>query len=101
MHSPREIDDARYAHLRGSSEPSLENLIRWERIKLWDAAQEAMGLIEDRAPATEDEAEALWGDQEFATLRETMKKHRARIAELHTMQTEAALIVAPGPLPPE
>jgi hypothetical protein len=97
MQSPREIDDRRYAHLRGPAEPTLGNLIGWERIKLWDAAQEAVAVIEDRAPSTEETAEALWGESEFATLRETMKKHRARIAELQTMQTEAALIVPPDP----
>jgi hypothetical protein len=30
-----------------------------------------------------------------------MKKRRARIAELQRLQTEATLIVEPGPLPPE
>jgi hypothetical protein len=63
MASSREIHDQRYAHLRGRAEPTIENLIRWERIKLWDAEREAMTLIEERAPSTEDEAEALWGDQ--------------------------------------
>jgi hypothetical protein len=99
--SPRVIDDRRYAHLRGRAEPTLGNLIRWERIKLWDAAQAAMALIEDRAPSTEDEAEALWGDRDFAALRGTMKKHRARIAELERMQAEVALTVTPDPLSPE
>src|SRR5206468_3054466 len=84
-------------HLRGGAEPTLENLIRWERIKLWDAAQEAMALIEDRAPASEHEVEALWADVEFTVLRETMHKHRARVAELRTMQAETALVIAGGP----
>ena len=100
MHSPRQIDDDRYAHLRGPAEPTVENLIRWERIKLWDAAQKAVALVEDRAPATEYEIEALWTDVEFSAVRETMKKHRARIAELKTMQAEADLSVPPGPAIP-
>jgi len=102
MHVSRSKDDERYAALRGPPDPTLTNLIRWERIKLWDAAEAAMALIEDRAPATPEAAERLWmTDAEFAELLTIVRKHRARISELRQIEAEAAMEIAPGPPPPE
>ena len=93
----RSKDDERYAALRGPPDPTLANLIRWERIKLWDAAQRAMALIADRAPATPEAAEQLWtADTQFAELLMVMRKHRARVVELRQMEADAAT-----PPPPE
>lgn len=97
----RSDNDDRFAALRGSGDPTLANMIQWERIKLWDAAREALALIDDRSPATPDVAEALWGDAEFDELRRIMRKHRARLAELEKMQSEAETELAEGPPLPE
>src|SRR3954451_10379461 len=101
MHVNRSNEDERYAALRGPADPTLANLIRWERIKLWDAAQDAMALIEDRAPASAEGSELLWTqDAEFAELLTIMRKHRGRIAELRQMAAEAETYIGPGPLEP-
>ena len=97
----RERDERRFAHLRGPADPTLANLIRWERIKLWEAAQDALALLNDFAPTTEQGVEALWTDTEFKALRERMKAHRARVAELLRMQSEEALAIPDGPPLPD
>ena len=97
----RDRDEDRYAALRGPADPTIANMIRWERIKLWAAAQDALALIEAHAPSTPDVAEALWGDGEFTELRQLMRKHRSRIAELRTMQDEAEVPLADGFAQPE
>ena len=100
MHVSRGKSDDRCAALRGPPDPTLANLLRWERIKLWDAAQDAMDLIDDRAPATPEAAEQLWTqDIEFAGLVKVMRKHRARIKELQQMEAEATMQIALGTRP--
>lgn len=97
----RNKDDDRYAALRGAPDPTMGNFIRWERIKLWDAVQDTLALIEERAPAIPDEAEALWDDPEFSQMVQAMRDRRERLGELRRLQQEAEMEVAPGPPLPD
>lgn len=94
MASNREDDLGDYRAVRGEPVATFENLLRWERIKLREAAQDAVKLLEAGAVPTREYLDYRWtSDTRLQELRERMARLRARIAELEAIRAEAAMTI--------
>ncbi len=91
MRSPRD-DDENYEALRGEPVATFDNLLRWERIKLREAAQSAVKVLETDSLPTREYLDYMWStDVGMKELRARMSKLRDRIAELEAMKADAAM----------
>ena len=92
MRSPRDADDAEYEALRGEPIPTIDNLLRWERIKLREAAREAIRTLETGSLPTREYLDYMFStDIGMRELRARMARLRERIAELEAMRADAAM----------
>jgi hypothetical protein len=92
MRDPRTENEADYETVRGSSTLTVENFIRWERVKLREAARDAIQLLESGAQPTREYLDYMFtSDVGMREIRTRITKHTERIAELETMQRNAAL----------
>jgi hypothetical protein len=90
MIQARSDADPDYEALRRDGAPSLDNLIRWERIKLREAAQEAVRILEGGAVPTREYLDYMFNsDIGMKELRARMGKHRERIRELEAIKADA------------
>lgn len=100
MMESRTGEDVDYEALRGEPIPSIDNLIRWERIKLRDAARDALRLLEGGATPTREYLDYMFSsDIGMRELRARMAKHRERLAELERMRADAAMTIEPPETP--
>lgn len=85
--------DLDYEALRGAeAAPSLDNLIRWERIKLREAAQEAVRILEGGAVPTREYLDYMFNsDIGMKELRARMAKHRERLRELEAIRADSEM----------
>lgn len=94
MRTTRHGENEDFEGLRGNPEPSIDNLIRWERIKLREAAREAVTALENGAIPTREYLDYMWqSDVGMKELRTRMEKLRGRIAELEAMKADAEMDV--------
>ncbi|MBV8916357.1 MAG: hypothetical protein JOZ05_25380 [Acetobacteraceae bacterium] len=92
MSSPRRDGDINYEALRGDPVATIDNLLRWERIKLREAAQQAIRTLETGSLPTREYLDYMFGtDVGMRELRVRMAKLRERIAELEAMKADAAM----------
>lgn len=95
MRAPREEDDANYQALRGEPVATIANLVRWERIKLREAAQSAVKMLETGSLPTREYLDYMWTtDVGMKELRARMAKLRERITELEMMKADAEMDIA-------
>lgn len=100
MDDTRAGGDVDYDSLRGDAVPSIDNLIRWERIKLRDAARDAIRLLEGGALPTREYLDYMFNsDVGMRELRSRMAKHRERLLELESMRADADMVIEPNPRP--
>ena len=86
--------DEKYGELRRESAASMDDFLRWERIKLRDAAREAVTTLETNSLATREYLDYMWStDVGMKELRARMTKLRVRIAELEAIKAAAALAI--------
>ena len=94
MRDPLDGSDADYQALRGEPIASIDNFLRWERIKLREAAQETIRLLESSATPTREYLDYMFtSDVGMGELRRRMAKHRDRVTELEALKAAAALEV--------
>ena len=92
MRDPTTENEADYEAVRGSSALTVENFLRWERIKLRDASRDAIQLLESGAQPTREYLDYMFtSDVGMREIRTRITKHTDRIAELEAMQRNAAL----------
>ena len=92
MRAPRQEDDVNYEALRGEPVATIDNLLRWERIKLREAAQAAIKTLETGSLPTREYLDYMFStDVGMRELRARMTKLRERIAELEAMKADAAM----------
>lgn len=92
MRDPLLETDADYEAVRGETELTMENFIRWERIKLRDASREAILLLESGASPTREYLDYMFTtDVGLREIRTRIAKHLDRIAELQAMVRNAAV----------
>ncbi|GAC1346605.1 MAG: hypothetical protein NVSMB18_29300 [Acetobacteraceae bacterium] len=92
MRGARGEDDVNYEDVRGDPVATIENLLRWERIKLREAAQAAITALETGSLPTREYLDYMWTtDVGMKELRLRMVKLRERIAELEAIKADAAL----------
>ena len=94
MRNPLGDSDADYDSLRGDPVPSIDNFLRWERIKLREASQEAIRLLESSAAPTREYLDYMFTtDVGMNEIRARIAKHRSRIAELEAIKAAAEMEV--------
>ncbi len=94
MRESSETDDPDLETLRGDPEPTMANFLRWERIKLREASQEAVRLLESTAAPTREYLDYMFTtDVGMNEIRTRIAKHRARIAELEAIRDAAAMVI--------
>lgn len=94
MREARSETDPDYEALRGNGAPSLDNLIRWERIKLREAAREAVRLLEGGALPTREYLDYMFNsDIGMKELRARMGKHRERLRELQAIKADSEMLI--------
>ncbi len=94
MRGSIESDDTKFEALRGDTVPSMDNFMRWERIKLREASQEAIRLLESTAAPTREYLDYMFTtDVGMNEIRSRIAKHRARITELEAMRDAAKLVI--------
>ena len=92
MRSPRDDDDGNFQHLRGEPVATIANLLRWERIKLREAAQSAVKILETGSVPTREYLDYMMTtDIGMKELRGRMAKLRERIAELEAIKADAEM----------
>lgn len=92
MRTTRHGENEDFEHIRGSPEPTIDNLIRWERIKLREAAREAVRMLETGALPTREYLDyMLQSDVGMKELRTRIDRLRGRIAELQAMKADAEM----------
>jgi hypothetical protein len=92
MRDPLTENEAGYEAVRGENALTIENFIRWERIKLRDASREAIQLLESGAQPTREYLDFMFTtDVGMREIRTRIGKHLDRIAELEAMRLNAAL----------
>ncbi len=92
MDDSRGSDETDYESLRGDPIPSIDNLIRWEKIKLRDAARDAIQLLEGGALPTREYLDYMFNsDVGMRELRSRIAKHRERLRELEAMREDATM----------
>jgi hypothetical protein len=93
MRDPRREDgEVNYESLRGEPVATIDNLLRWERIKLREAAQQAIKTLESGSLPTREYLDYMFTtDVGMKELRARMAKLRERIAELEAMKADAAM----------
>lgn len=92
MRDPLTDNEADYETVRGSSALTVENFIRWERIKLREASREAIQLLESGAQPTREYLDYMFiSDVGMREIRTRIGKHQDRIAELEAMRANAEL----------
>ena len=96
MMESRGDEEIDYEVLRGEPIPSIDNLIRWEKIKLRGAARDAIRLLEAGATPTREYLDYMFNmDVGMKELRARIAKHRERLRELESMRADAALVIDP------
>ena len=94
MRDPLAENEADYEAVRGEQALTVDNFIRWERIKLRDAAREAIQLLESGAQPTREYLDYMFNsDVGLREIRTRIAKHTDRIAELEAMRANAGLEV--------
>jgi len=92
MRTTRHGENEDYQSVRGEPVATIDNLIRWERIKLREAAREAVRMLETGALPTREYLDYMWhSDVGMKELRVRMTKLRERIAELEAIKADAEL----------
>lgn len=92
MRESSQEDEKNFEVLRGEPVASIDNLLRWERIKLRDAAQQAILALETGGVPTREYLDYMWStDIGMRELRTRMSKLRERIAELEAIKAEAVM----------
>lgn len=94
MRDPLAENEADYEAVRGEQALTVENFIRWERIKLREASREAIELLESGAQPTREYLDFMFNsDVGMREIRTRITKHTERIAELEALRENAALEV--------
>ncbi len=94
MSQTRGDTDQDYEGLRRDAAISLESLIRWERIKLREAAIEAVRLLEGGAVPTREYLDYIFNsDIGMKELRARMGKHRERLQELEAIKAASEMTI--------
>ncbi len=92
MRGPRQEDDENFEALRGEPVATIDNLLRWERIKLREAAQLAVKTLENGSLPTREYLDYMWStDVGMRELRTRMTKLRERITELEQIKADATM----------
>ncbi|MDP9095224.1 MAG: hypothetical protein M3N26_01490 [Pseudomonadota bacterium] len=92
MRDPLTENEADYEIIRGDPALTVENFIRWERVKLREASRDAIQLLESGAQPTREYLDYMFtSDVGMREIRNRISKHQDRIAELEAMRTNAAL----------
>lgn len=92
MRDPLAENEADYEAVRGDHALTVENFIRWERIKLREASCQAIHLLESGAQPTREYLDFMFNsDVGMREIRTRIRKHLDRIAELEAMKQNAAL----------
>ena len=90
MRQSSQDDERKYEALRGDPVATIDNLLRWERIKLREAAQQALEILESNATPTREYLDYMWStDVGMREVRTRMSKLRDRIAELEAIKADA------------
>ena len=93
-------EEADYESLRGDAIPTIDNLIRWEKIKLRDAARDAIKLLEGGALPTREYLDYMFNsDVGMRELRGRLTKHRDRLTELEAIRADAEMYIEPPKRP--
>ena len=101
MRDPLTENEADYETVRGSAVLTVENFIRWERIKLRDASREAIQLLESGAQPTREYLDYMFNsDVGLREIRTRIVKHTDRLAELEAMKRHAAAEIEGAPSSP-
>ncbi len=94
MRDPLAENEAEYEAVRGEQSLTLDNFIRWERVKLREASREAIQLLESGAQPTREYLDYMFNsDVGMREIRTRIGKHKERLAELEAMRVNAALEV--------
>ncbi len=92
MRDPLAENEADYEAVRGEQALTVDNFIRWERIKLREASREAIQLLESGAQPTREYLDYMFNsDVGLREIRTRIAKHTDRIAELEAMRANAGL----------
>ena len=92
MRDPLAENEADYEAVRGEQALTVDNFIRWERIKLREASREAIQLLESGAQPTREYLDYMFNsDVGMREIRTRIAKHTERIAELEAMRANAGL----------
>ena len=85
-------NEADFEAVRGEQALTIDNFIRWERVKLRQASREAIQLLESGAQPTREYLDYMFtSDVGMREIRSRITKHTERIAELEAMQANAQL----------
>ncbi len=94
MDDSRSDGETDYESLRGDPIPSIDNLIRWEQIKLRDAARDAIRLLEGGALPTREYLDYMFNsDVGMRELRSRITKHRERLRELEALRDDSLRVI--------
>lgn len=94
MRDPLAENEADYEAVRGEQALTLDNFIRWERVKLREASREAIQLLESGAQPTREYLDYMFNsDVGMREIRARIGKHQERIAELEAMRKNAGIEV--------
>ena len=91
---PRSLDEATsdYETVRAEPVQTIDTMLRWERIKLREAAQSAVRLLEAKLQPTREYLDYMWTtDADMKELRVRMTTLRERIADMETIKSDALL----------
>ncbi len=94
MRDPETENEADFEAVRGEQALTIENFVRWERIKLREASREAIQLLESGAQPTREYLDYMFtSDVGMREIRTRIAKHLDRIAELEAMQANAGMMI--------
>lgn len=92
MRDPVTENEADYEAVRGEQDLTLDNFIRWERVKLREASRDAIQLLESGAQPTREYLDYMFNsDVGMREIRTRIGKHKERIAELEAMRANALI----------
>ena len=94
MRDPLAENEADYEAVRGEQALTIDNFIRWERVKLREASREAIQLLESGAQPTREYLDFMFNsDVGMREIRTRITKHKERIADLEAMRANAGMEV--------
>ena len=92
MRDPVAENEADFEAVRGEQSLTLDNFIRWERVKLREASRDAIQLLESGAQPTREYLDYMFTtDVGMREIRTRITKHSDRLAELEAIRANAGL----------